>query len=354
MLRTICIILTGLTLTLTSSYAVAEEQKKKAGGPPPMLVETAEVVNGQAEPMAAFVGTVFFSRTAHVAAEVDGKVRQVYLEDGQAVSRGDRLVRLEDDLLQTELDGTRASYEQNQVDLAQAQRDYDRIAVLHKQDSIATTEFESYETRVSRLEKLSLVLKARLDRLLLEQKKKIIRAPFDGRIIENLVEVGEWVTGGGAVVTVADNRNLEVQVDLPATLLNYLTQDRVVSVSIAGTDLPATFLTLIPKGDLATRTFTAKFSLERNSGLMEGMQASVMLPTAASIDGLLVPRDAVINLSGNDVIFLVAEGTAKMISVQVMGYQGMQVAVTGEGLEAGQQVVVKGNERIRDGQPVRF
>jgi RND family efflux transporter MFP subunit len=354
MLRTICIILTGLTLTLTSSYAVAEEQKKKAGGPPPMLVETAEVVNGQAEPMAAFVGTVFFSRTAHVAAEVDGKVRQVYLEDGQAVSRGDRLVRLEDDLLQTELDGTRASYEQNQVDLAQAQRDYDRIAVLHKQDSIATTEFESYETRVSRLEKLSLVLKARLDRLLLEQKKKTIRAPFDGRIIENLVEVGEWVTGGGAVVAVADNRNLEVQVDLPAALLNYLTQDRVVSVSIAGTDLPATFLTLIPKGDLATRTFTAKFSLERNSGLMEGMQASVMLPTAASIDGLLVPRDAVINLSGNDVIFLVAEGTAKMISVQVMGYQGMQVAVTGEGLEAGQQVVVKGNERIRDGQPVRF
>jgi hypothetical protein len=37
-----------------------------------------------------------------------------------------------------------------------------------------------------------------------------------------------------------------------------------------------------------------------------------------------------------------------------MGYQGMQVAVTGAGLEAGQQVVVKGNERIRDGQPVRF
>lgn len=354
MRRTICIILTSLTLALTGSYAVAEEQKEKAGGPPPMLVETAEVVNGQAEPMAAFVGTVFFSRTAKVAAEVDGKVRQVYLQDGQAVSRGDRLVRLEDDLLQTELDGTRASYEQNQVDLAQAQRDYDRIAVLHKQDSIATTEFESYETRVSRLEKLSLVLKARLDRLLLEQKKKTIRAPFDGRIIENLVEVGEWVTGGGAVVAVADNRNLEVQVDLPAALLNYLTQDRVVRVNIAGTDLPATFLTLIPKGDLATRTFTAKFSLERNSDLMEGMQASVMLPTAASIDGLLVPRDAVINLSGSDVIFLAEEGTAKMIPVQVMGYQGMQVAVTGAGLEAGQQVVVKGNERIRDGQPVRF
>ncbi|NIQ09985.1 MAG: biotin/lipoyl-binding protein, partial [Gammaproteobacteria bacterium] len=85
--------------------------------PPPMLVETAEIVAGQAEPMTAFVGTVFFARTAQVAAEVNGKVHRVYLEDGQAVSRGDRLVLLEDDLLQTEIEGTRASYEQNQVDL---------------------------------------------------------------------------------------------------------------------------------------------------------------------------------------------------------------------------------------------
>lgn len=351
--KSTCIILTVLSLLLPVGNAIAEEQQKPKG-PPPMLVETAEVVAGQAEPMAAFVGTVFFARTAQVAAEVDGKVRRVYLEDGQSVTRGDRLILLEDDLLQTELEGTRASFEQNQVDLAQAQRDYDRIAVLHKQDAIATTEFESYGTRVSRLEQLSLALKARLDGLLLEQKKKTIRAPFDGRIIENLVEVGEWVTAGGTVATVADNRNLEVRVDIPAPLLSFLTQDRQVSISVSGEELPATFLTIIPKGDPATRTFTAKFRIKGNLKLIEGMQATVLLPTAAAISGLLVPRDAVINQFGRDVLFLAEEGVAKMVPVQVKGYQGMQVAVSGTGLEAGQQVVIKGNERIRDGQPVRF
>jgi RND family efflux transporter MFP subunit len=351
--KTTGIILAVLSLSLLNGNAFAEEKKKPAG-PPPMLVETVEVVAGQAEPQAAFVGTVFFARTAQVAAEVDGKVRQVYLEDGHAVSKGARLVLLEDDLLKKEIEGTRASYEQNQVDLAQAQRDYDRIAVLHEQESIATTEFESYATRVSRLEQLSLVLKARLDRQLLEQEKKTIRAPFDGRIIENLVEVGEWVTAGGSVATVADNRNLDVQVDIPAPLLNFLTQDREVRVSVAGEDLPATFLTLIPKGDFATRTFTAKFRMKDNPKLIEGMQATVMLPTATTINGLLVPRDAVINQFGRDVIFLAAEGIAKMVPVEINGYQGMQVAVTGAGIEAGQKVVIKGNERIRDGQAVRF
>jgi multidrug efflux pump subunit AcrA (membrane-fusion protein) len=113
-------------------------------------------------------------------------------------------------------------------------------------------------------------------------------------------------------------------------------------------------MAIIPSGDIATRTFTAKLKIEHGPALLEGMEATVMLPTASAVDGLLVPRDAVINQFGSDVVFLAAEGVAKMVPVKIEGYQGMQVAVTGAGLETGQQVVIKGNERIRDGQPVRF
>ena len=147
-----------------------------------MLVTTAEVVSGRSEPAATFVGTIYFSRTAEVAAEVDGIVRQVYGEDGQPVERGDRLVRLDDELMATEIDGTRAVYEQNLVELEQAQRDYKRIAALNEQNSVAISEFEGYGTKLNRLKKQSSVLNARLDRLLLEQKKKTVRAPFDGLV----------------------------------------------------------------------------------------------------------------------------------------------------------------------------
>jgi RND family efflux transporter MFP subunit len=354
MRRTICIILTGLSLTFTGGKALAEEEKKPANGPPPMLVTTTEIVVGKAAPTATFVGTIYFSRTAKVAAEVDGIVLKVYSDDGQEVKAGDRLVRLDDDLMATEIAGTRAVYEQNLVELEQAQRDYKRIEALHQEDSIATSEYESYGTRVNRLQKQSTVLNARLDRLLLEKKKKTVRAPFDGMVIETLVEAGEWVNTGGSVATIADNSNLEVRVDIPAALIHYLKPGRVVSVTVAGEARDASYVTLVPKGDLATRTFTAKFKMAQDPALFEGMEATTILPTATAVDGLLVPRDAVINQFGRDVIFLAEEGMAKMIPVEVEGYQGMQAAVTGAGLEAGQQVVIKGNERIRDGQPVRF
>jgi RND family efflux transporter MFP subunit len=342
-----------IALILFTTPASAEK-KKQGGGPPPMLVSAEKIISGKAEPTAAFVGTVYFSRTAEVAAEVEGIVKKVYINDGQSIKAGEQLIRLSDDLLETEILGTRALYEQNQIDVLQAEKDYKRISTLHNQDSIATSEYEAYDARLSRLQKQSTVLKARLDRLLLEQKKKTVHAPFDGLVIESLVEAGEWVAAGGKVAAVADNRNLEVHVDIPATLINFLTRDREVRVSTAGEGLSATFLTLIPKGDFATRTFTAKFRIKGKPKLIEGMQATVMLPTATAVNGLLVPRDAVVKQFGRDIIFLVVEGSAKMVHVQIMGYQGMQVAVSGEGIEEGQLVVTKGNERIRDGHPVRF
>ena len=84
MRKTTFIILTGLALTLLSSISLAEEKKKPAG-PPPMLVTTAKIVSGKAAPSATFIGTIYFARTAEVAAEVEGIVSQVYGDDGRSV-----------------------------------------------------------------------------------------------------------------------------------------------------------------------------------------------------------------------------------------------------------------------------
>jgi RND family efflux transporter MFP subunit len=348
-----CIILTALSLALLGGNAVAEEKKNPAGGPPPMLVTTTEIVKGTAEPSATFVGTVYFSRTAEVAAEVEGIVRQVYSDDGQSVKRGDRLVRLDDDLMVTEIAGTRAVYEQNLVELEQAERDYKRIEALHQQNSIATSEFESYGTKVNRLQKQSIVLMARLDRLLLEQKKKTVRAPFDGIIIETLVEAGEWVKAGGTIATLADNHNLEARVDIPVSVISHLTPGQEVTIVVAEQEMTGHFITIIPRGDIITRTFVAKFKLAGNAMLIEGMQVQISLPTAAASESLLVPRDAVLNIAGQDVIFIHNSGQAHMITVEITGHTGTQVGIKSSEINTSQKVIVKGNERIRDGQSVR-
>jgi RND family efflux transporter MFP subunit len=352
MRKIICIVLTGLSLTLAGSLFAAEEQKKPVG-PPPMLVTTTAIVSGTTKPTAPFVGTLYFARTAEVASEVDGIVRQVYVDDGQAVKSGDRLARLDDALLLTEISGTTAVFEQNQIEMEQAQRDYERITALHQQESIATSEYEAYGTKFNRLQKQAAVLKARLDRSLLEQKKKTVRAPFDGIIIENLVEPGEWVKAGGVVATLADNRNFEVRIDIPADIIANLTPGQEILAKVAEQKLSGHFTTIIPRGDISTRTFTAKFKLKGNTSLVEGMQARIDLPVAIASESLLVPRDAVIKSRGEDVVFINDNGVAKMVSVKIAGHSGTLVGIISSEIEENQSIIVKGNERIRDGQSVR-
>ena len=353
MCRALCLFFMATALLLPAKTATADEQKKEAGGPPPMLVTTTAIVSGTSEPTANFVGTLYFARTAEVAAEVDGIVLQAYVNDGDIVKAGDRLVRLDDDLLQTEIAGTRATFEQNQIDVEQAQKDYNRFAALSEQKSVAISEFESYSTKFNRLKKLSTVLEARLDRLLLEQKKKTVRAPFAGMVIENLVEAGEWVNAGGAVVSLADNRSFEAHVDIPSSIIPFLTPGEEVLLNAAGQEMQATFTAIIPRGDISTRTFIAKFSVPGSMSLIEGMEAQVSLPTAKARDGLLVPRDAIINNFGKSVIFINDNNQARMVAVEVTGHSGTLTGIVGDGIETDQAVIVKGSERIRDGQSVR-
>lgn len=335
------------------AFATTGDQNKAQGGPPPMLVSVKEVSTGQAIPVANFVGSIFFSRTAQVAAEVEGLVLNVFIEEGESVSSGQRLVQLDDKLMVPEISGTRAAFEQNNVDLEQAERDFKRVRILHEQESIATTEFESYSNRVSRLTKQAIILKARLERLLLEQEKKTVRAPFSGVIVESLVDEGEWVSSGGVVAVLADNSSYEAHVDIPANITKHLSPGDKVLIKVDEQELSGSFLTVVPRGDISTRTFVAKFTLETSASLYEGMQTEVSLPISEPRQSLLVPRDAIINsLTGNSV-FVIEEGLARQIPIDVTGYLGEQVGVQGEGLKAGQPVIVKGNERIRDGQPVR-
>ncbi len=84
------------------------------------------------------------------------------------------------------------------------------------------------------------------------------------------------------------------------------------------------------------------------------MEAYAQLPDGLKQQSLLVPRDAVIQQFGQNVLFIAVDGKAKMIPVLISGYQGGQAAVSGPDLGEGMQVVVKGNERIRDGQAIRF
>jgi len=357
----IALLLGGLALAQEGAKkdeAKPEGQTKEAGaqqqpGLPPALVVVSPIEQGDVQPMSEFVGTVYYPRVSKVAPEVEGKVSEVKFEAGDRVKAGEPLVVLDSEILEANMASTEAAYGQVRVDLEKAQKDLSRIEPLYKEGSVSESVYDDSDFKVKGLEQKAQSLEAQLDALRLELDKKTVTAPFSGVVVEKLVEKGEWVTPGGAVASMASDGEVDIMVDVPANVLAFLKKGGKVSVKSGGKDFKGVIRAFIPKGDVATRTFPVKIRAKNPSGtLKEGMEARVMLPSSEKIQGLLVNRDATIKPYGVDVVYVVADGKAKMVPVNIIGFYEDKVGIAGPGLEAGMQVVVKGNERLRDGQPV--
>ncbi len=354
LLSLVCFILLLAGTGFGAEEEKANDAEAKAQGPPPALVEVAKIIEGETEPMMEFVGTVYYARKSDVAAEVDGVVEQVFFEEGYKVKSGDTLAVLSSDILDTVIHATRADYELVLVELEQAKKELQRREPLYKEGSVSESAYDEYYFKSKMLENRSLSLKASLDRLLLEKNKKEIPAPFDGILVQKNVEKGEWVDDGGTVAVIADDSMVDIVVNVPAGILKYLEPGKNITLKNDSTKFTGKFLSFVPKGDVATRTFDVKIRMQNSAGLIEGMEARALVPSAEKRTGLKVPRDALIDRFGQNVIWLAKDSAAKMVPVQVIGYDSMHVGVTGPGLEAGDMVIVKGNERLREGQPVRI
>ncbi|MGD2079835.1 MAG: efflux RND transporter periplasmic adaptor subunit [Nitrospirota bacterium] len=332
-----------------------EKAPKEAAGQRPALVTVAEITEGEVQPMAEFVGTVFYPRVSKVAPEVSGKAQAVRFEEGQRVKRGQALVVLDSEILDANIAATEASHEQLLVRLEKARKDFKRIEALYRDESVSESLYDEHFFNVRSLEKQAESLGAELRRLRIEKQKTTIAAPFDGAVLEKLVEKGQWVSPAGEVAVVASDGEMDVMVEVPERILGFLDKGRKVAVRAGGLELEGGIWAFIPKGDVATRTFPVKIRVGNPGGnLKEGMEARAMLPASEKIKGLMAPRNAVIKKFGMDVVFAIEGSKARMVPVQVTGYHGMMVGLAGPGLQPGTRVAMEGNERVMDGQPVQI
>ena len=329
--------------------AIAQE---KAQGPPPARVVTAKSVSGMTAPQVEIIGTVYFPEVSDVASEVSGRVVAVDFEEGGRVKKGQILVRIDTELLEKGLLATRASFEQAEASLERSRIDLSRISKLFESESVSEREYDDARYGVRELEKKAESLKAEVDRLALQIIKAKVPAPFGGVVLTKYVQRGEWLSPGAKAATVARDDFVDVVVDVPGDVFPFVKPGQEAEVRAGGRTLTAKVFAVIPKGDVATRTFPVKVRAANTMGLVQGMEARVRLPAGEKIKAVIVPRDAVIQSQGRTVVFVVKEGAASLIPVTVAAYMGMEAAVHGPGLTEGMDIVIKGNERLRPGQAV--
>jgi RND family efflux transporter MFP subunit len=212
--------------------------------------------------------------------------------------------------------------------------------------------YDEARFNVKGLEKKSASLEAEVKRLEIEMTKKNVLSPFDGVVLKRHVDRGEWISPDNPVATIAKDDIVDIIVDVPGQVIQKVERGMEVIVSAEGKNITGKIFNIIPIGDVATRVFPLKIRIQNNASLIEGMEARVSMPLGESQNALIIHRDALITKFGMKVVFAVIDSKAKMIPVTVVGYKGKEAGISSPVLEAGMNIVIKGNERLMDNQPV--
>jgi membrane fusion protein, multidrug efflux system len=340
------------------SLLMAKGEQAAGAGPPPESVSAATVQAMPWEQTLAAVGTITGKKSVTLSNEVAGRVRRIRFESGVVVEPRQVLVELD------------TSVERAQLGSARARRDLaavtaGRARALVAQNVAARAELDSAEANLETASKDVAALEAQIER-------KIVRAPFGGRLGIREVDVGEYLSPGTRLTVVEALGEVFVDFSLPQEELPRVRDGLPVRVQTPGAaprTIEGVLSAVDPAIDDTTRNLKLRASVP-NPGdqLRPGMFVSVtvVLPEQRTAD--TAPVTAVVHASYGDSIFVVenkkpgSPGASKSPAgkpikvarqqfVRLGETRGDFVAVS-DGLQAGQEIVSAGAFKLRNGSPV--
>jgi len=347
--------LVSVLVLFTPVTARVQEESKTAPQRPPAPVVVAEIVNQEVARQVTLVGSVEAVKTSIVAAEVGGVVAVLPAQEGRRVKKGDLLVRLKSRELELERKGRVAERERIQANLENAHKELQRLTRLRENNSISQRSYDDALYAHRALSHALLAAESQIETLTYRIEQKMVTAPFDGFVAAEHTQVGQWIQPGGPVVTLVDISRIRVTVDVPerhAVGLRPGTRVRVTITSLPHEQRQGKIDAILPQGNATTRTFPVRVILDNPDCVIRaGMEALATFDMAERTESLMVPKDAVVTAGDRSLVYRVADGKAFPVPVQVHGYHDGSAAVSGS-LTAGEQVVIRGNERLRPGQAV--
>ncbi len=324
---------------------------------PPTMVETDAVKTMTFRDQVTLVGRTEARSSSRIVAEVSGRVVRIDTPEGLAVNQGAVLVSVDAARAQIALDAKKAEVIQAKAQAELAEKELKRQQDLFRQKLISDGGMDQASAEATRSEAWYQQKLAEERRLALDLQQCRIRAPFSGYTVRQLVNIGEWVNPGTPVYTVVDLRDIKVIVELPERHFGRLAIGSTVAIRISGED---GFITqgkvsgIAPSAGEETHTFPVIVTVPNEDGrLGGGMLVRATLSFKQEFESFAVSKDAIIRQRGQTMVYTIADGKAAPVMVRTSSESGNWVAISGEGLAEGMQVVVRGNERIFPGAPVR-
>ncbi len=336
----------------------------------PVSVSTHSIQRGSIVAEVMGTGTLEARVKATVSPKISGRIGEVLVDQGDRVSAGDLLVRLDDEELQQQVaiaqanvEAARAAIERLKTDktranavFEQAQKSHDRVQALIGQNAVSQDDVDKAIEALA----IAVVGISRAEAAITEGQKELIsaektleyhrarlqdteiRAPFDGLIVKRHREPGDVVVPGSSMLTLIATEELWISAWVDETEMSRVQQDEVARVlfrSEPDRSYPGTVTRLGREADRETREFIVDVRvLELPMNWAVGQRAEAMIEVAEKADVIVLPAKLLVNRGGEPGVFLDHAGVATWRPVTV-GLRSRDALEVLAGLQAGDVVI---------------
>jgi RND family efflux transporter MFP subunit len=244
-------------------------------------------------------GVVEATRQSTVSAQISGRVKAIYFDVGDRVSKGQIILRIDEREADQALAGSRAQLSQAQAALQNARLNYERSKQLFEQKFISQAALDKAKSDYEMAKAQAEAGEAGAEQAALMQSYTAVIAPYAGVVSARMVEMGEMVTVGKPLMTGFDPSQLRVIANVPQDRLSAIGSRPNVSVEVPSLSrwIAAASVTVQPSADLRTHSTPVRVDLPANEkGLYPGMFVRTHFVVGKE-NKLMVPQSAVLRRS---------------------------------------------------------
>ncbi|WP_019851377.1 efflux RND transporter periplasmic adaptor subunit [Desulfitobacterium sp. PCE1] len=358
----------GLTLTVTGCGSQAAQTVVEEESYIPVEVQSATART--LVETAIFSGKAISDQEVSIVPKMPGKVTGINVKVGDKVQAGQVLFTMDTVDLQKSVDtamiaikSAELSYQMTKDSLDSAKENLERQRALYEAGAISKVQFEGMEDQVTSLENNLKAVQLQMEQAQLGYNQAYdamsdmtVTAPVSGTLAALNVVVGQMASQAMAAVTITQLDALYVSLSVPENIVNTLKvgQEATVIINSAGEkEIKGVLTSLAPAANAQTGLYPVKVTIENTENLVKpGMFAKVEIPTKTKENVLAVNSEAVVLKNGEYIVFVVEEERAVAKKVRSGLDTGAEVEIL-EGLQTGEQVVVKGQTLVEQGSKVK-
>ena len=330
------------------------------GGPakgerPPTPVDVALARTGAVLVTLEAIGTARANEAVTVMSDEMGLITEIHFDEGARVEAGAVLVSFDRGIQQAELEVQRAEIAVHQAELEHARQAYARAERLMRTQNVAEARVDELAANLKAAEAAVKRWQAALAVSRAQLAKRVVRAPFAGRLGMRNVSVGALVEPGDAIVTLDDISVIKLDFQVPERNLAHLQPGQEIAASTEaypGRIFFGTVFSVDSRVDPVTRAVTMRAHIDnRDEALKPGMFLLVELGIATRYEAVIIPEEAVVANGNERYVFVVEDGVVRQASVELGQRMPGEVEVV-SGVAGGETVVIGGVQKVRDGTAV--